>query len=79
MARGWESKSVESQQQDATTDKPKTRAAEDPAKRRERDGLLLARKRLENRIALAENPDPRYAQLLRDAISELDKRIAKLQ
>ena len=78
MARGWESKSVEDQQQEAQ--RPKTAAPPlDPAqaaRAAERATLQLARTR-----ALADLQQacaPAHRAMLEAAIRDLDARIAKL-
>ena len=79
MARGWESKSVEAQQ-DAAAERaagaPKV-SAEESARRAERATLSLARTRaladLQNACAAA----PR--SMLEQAIADLDKRLAALE
>jgi len=79
MARGWESKSIEDQQQEAQ--RPKTAAPPiDPAqaaRAAERATLQLARTR-----ALADLQQacaPAYRSMLEHAIRSLDERIAKLE
>ena len=79
MARGWESKAVEDQQQEAQ--RPKTAAPPiDPAqaaRAAERATLQLARTR-----ALADLQQacaPAYRSMLEHAIRSLDERIAKLE
>jgi hypothetical protein len=78
MARGWESKSVEGQQQDARTANPPA-AAVDPAeaaRRAERATLQLSRTR-----ALADLQQacaPAHRAMLEAAIRDLDERIAAL-
>jgi hypothetical protein len=78
MARGWESKSVEAQQQDDRT-AVNPAAATDPAdaaRRTERDTLQLSRTR-----ALADLQHacaPAHRAMLETAIRDLDERIAKL-
>jgi hypothetical protein len=78
MARGWESKSVEAQQ-DAAADARLTRPAITPdeaARRAERATLMLARSR-----ALADLQRACVAAhraMLEQAITDLDQRIAHL-
>jgi hypothetical protein len=78
MARGWESKSVESQQEAAAT-KPSTPArfsAEDVRLRSERATLMLARTR-----ALADLQQacaPAHRAMLEQAIADLDRRLANV-
>jgi hypothetical protein len=77
VARGWESKSVESQQQEAATKSPSA-APIDPgeARRRvERATLMLARTR-----ALADLQHacaPAHRTMLEQAIADLDRRLGK--
>jgi hypothetical protein len=78
VARGWESKSVEDQQQDAQA-RATTGAAVDPAeaaRRAERATLQLSRTR-----ALADLQHacaPAHRAMLEAAIRDLDERIARL-
>jgi hypothetical protein len=79
MARGWESKSVESQMESAKdgnavagpqpTDKEKQ-------SQRERQRLLLSRTYVLHQIEASSNE--RYTQSLRQALNDLDQKIAKL-
>jgi hypothetical protein len=79
MARGWESKSVEDQQADAAStvdpSKPKL-TPEQLAKKHERDGLILTRKRVLQQLETAQHPQHR--QMLETALSEVDGKLAKL-
>jgi hypothetical protein len=79
MARGWESKSVEAQQQEAATqsaDGNQVRLTPEQAEtKRKRDSLLLSRKDLEQKIATATNP--RYRQMLEAALAEVEARLAE--
>ncbi len=80
MARGWESKSVEAQQQDAATasdGQGKTPLTPEQAEvRRKRDSLVLSRKNVERQLALATNP--RHRQMLEAALADLQAKIAQL-
>lgn len=80
MARGWESKSVE-QQQDAMLERSKpARPALSPEQRerdRKRQGLLLSRSHLSRQSEAATNP--RHRQMLTDAIAELDRQLSSLE
>jgi len=81
MARGWESKSVESQiesAKDGITSGSEAQST-DKQKRvqRERQGLLLSRTYLLRRIESSSNE--RYTQSLRQALEEIDQKIAKLE
>jgi hypothetical protein len=80
MARGWESKSVE-QQQDAMSERNMpSRPAPSPEQRerdRKRQGLLLSRSHLSRQLETAANP--RHRQMLTDAIAELDRQLSSLE
>lgn len=78
MARGWESKSVESQMESAE-EKPTGSgpvSGEEAQRRRERDALRLARSRVLQQLEVAR--EPRYIQQLNDALQDLDTRLSKL-
>jgi hypothetical protein len=78
MARGWESKSVESQQAEAAERPQKKRpplTPEQAAREREKQGLMLARQRILAQIAAAQHP--RHLQMLQAALADLDARIAE--
>ena len=79
MARGWESKSVEAQQEDATRRAARGRPAraEDPVVRERRRALELARTRAQNDLARATAPAHR--QMLEGALAALDRQIAALE
>lgn len=79
MARGWESKSVEAQQAEASdkSAKPRTQLTPEAAVRaRDRETLALARKRVVQQ--LESTLDPRHEKLLRDALSDLDEKLRLL-
>lgn len=75
MARGWESKSVEQQQEEAAT--AKTRGApltaEQAAAQQRRQGLLLSRQRVLQQLGAASNP--RHRQMLETALADLDAQL----
>jgi hypothetical protein len=81
MAKGWESKSVESQMAAAE----EWRAAgtkveltdEQKKRKREREGLLLARASLLSRLEVSTSE--RYRQTLQDALGELERKIEGLK
>jgi hypothetical protein len=76
MARGWESKSIEAQQAEATdkSTAPKTKLTPEAAARhRERENLRLARQRILQQLEVAGNPNHR--QLLQAALSDLDEKL----
>jgi hypothetical protein len=80
MARGWESKDVESQVEDRknvaeTSDKAK-KSAEDLRRETEKRGLVLSRKRVVSDLEVATHPNHRKS--LEAALAHLDKRIAEL-
>jgi hypothetical protein len=79
VARGWESKSVELQQDDAstTTGEPKrclTRKQRGIESRKE--GLKLSRSRILEQIHSAENP--RYLKILEQSLAALEEQILRL-
>ena len=79
MARGWESKSIESQIESVesrkhTQNMPKRSTAELEALR-EREGLELSRTRILNQMGSCENP--RYRVILDKALADLDTKLAK--
>jgi hypothetical protein len=83
MARGWESKSVESQMEAAKNkdeDGPSSPREADDAERkarRELQGLLLSRAYVLRQIESSSNE--RYTQSLRQALSEIEQKIARLE
>jgi hypothetical protein len=80
MARGWESKDVESQVEDrkivADNSEKAKKSAEDMQKEMERRGLVLSRKRIVNDLETATHPNHRKS--LEAALEHLDKKIAEL-
>ena len=81
MARGWESKAIESQIEDAESNRAAgAKAPVDPAelaRRRTRDSLELARKRV--RHDLETSHSFRMEKLLRASLKHLDEKIAELK
>jgi hypothetical protein len=80
MARGWESKSVESQIESAQSDRPDPNRAPTPeqqARRRELDGLELSRARVIRDLAAATHPQHRA--MLEAALKHLEDKIAILK
>jgi hypothetical protein len=77
MARGWESKSVEEQMENAR--QQKDAAAAQSAKpvhhSRQHENLVLARARLVKDLETTSNP--RYKQFLEASLAEIDKQIAE--
>ena len=80
MARGWESKSVE-QQQEEMAEQRKTLRTPIPAaeqdRNRKRDGLLLSREHLAHQLQVATSP--RHREMLEQSIAELDKQLSSLK
>jgi hypothetical protein len=78
MARGWESKSVELQQEDARSSaspkRPLTQEQRQIESRRE--GLKLSRSRILEQLHSTENP--RYKKTLEQALAVLEEQIADL-
>lgn len=76
MARGWESKSVEQQQEQASSSvegKGKQLTPEQVAKQQHRLGLELSRQRILQQLELASNPQHR--KMLEMAIRHLDAQL----
>jgi len=80
MARGWESKDVESQVADRKTVAENSgkgqKGPEDIRKEQERRGLVLSRTRVLNELENAKHPNHR--KTLEAALAHLDKKIAEL-
>ena len=77
MARGWESKSVESQQSEPDPTQGKRRLTADEQERaRKREGLELSRSRVLRELETATSDVHRAA--LQNALTFLDAEIAKL-
>jgi hypothetical protein len=78
VARGWESKSVELQQEDARSSaEPKPRLTPEQKEIDARkEGLKLSRSRILEQIHATENP--RYREILELALAELDGQISRL-
>jgi hypothetical protein len=80
MARGWESKDVESQVADRKTVAENSakgqKSPEEARKEQERRGLSLSRTRILNDLEVATHPNHRKS--LEAALAHLDKKIAEL-
>lgn len=80
MARGWESKEVESQIEAAEArEREKLQPKLTPEQmehKAKRDALLLDRKRVEGELSRARHP--RHQQMLREALAHLDQKLAEL-
>lgn len=78
MARGWESKSVEAQQAEASEESaklPPPMSPEEATRFREREGLRLARQRVLQQLEASTNP--RHRKLLQDSLADLDEKLSK--
>ena len=76
MSRGWESKSVEEQQAEATASKGQDKlrlTSEQVAQKQEKESLLLSRKRIVEQMASARNV--RHQEMLREALADLDAKL----
>lgn len=80
MARGWESKSIESQIESADTERQmlhRTKLASAQIElQRKRDSLMLSRTRVMHEIESAQNDG--YKKILQKALTDLDTKLAKL-
>ena len=81
MAKGWESKSVESQVQDSQTKhRGKNRAPMTLAQvesRRRREVLLLSRARVQ--AGLQSSQDERYQDQLRRALADIEAQLSAIE
>ena len=79
MARGWESKSVEAQQEAASEQSSQTRAGhrlpKDAALSRQEEDLQLARRRVLQQLESIQNE--RHRKLLLDSLAALDEKLKK--
>jgi hypothetical protein len=78
VARGWESKSVEAQQAEASDKTAKPRppmSADEAARWREKESLRLSRQRVLQQLEVSQNP--RYRKLLEDSLADLDEKLKK--
>jgi tRNA A37 N6-isopentenylltransferase MiaA len=80
MARGWESKSIESQMESAESRRLAARAAPIDAaaaeRMHQRESLRLSRTRILHDLDAAKNP--RHREMLRAALKHLDDKLAEL-
>ena len=78
VARGWESKSVELQQDDARSAAAPNRhlTSEQREVESRKEGLKLSRSRILEQLHAAENP--RYRKTLEQALAVLEEQIARL-
>lgn len=80
MARGWESKSVEQQQEELKDRHPPTGPRLLPAQQkliREREGLLLVQKRLMERLQATMHA--RRRQMLEQDLAEIEKQLSSFE
>jgi hypothetical protein len=78
MARGWESKSVESQQTESTPVQGKRPVtAEEQERARKREGLELSKSRIVRELETARSDV--YRTALQNALQYLEDEIAKLR
>jgi hypothetical protein len=78
MARGWESKSVEAQQAEASEKSSQRRvpmSAEEAARWREKESLRLSRQRVLQQLEATQNP--RHRKLLQDMLADLEEKLRK--
>jgi hypothetical protein len=76
VARGWESKSVEAQQAEASEKSAKPRKVMSPgeaARWREMETLRLSRQRVLQQLESSQNP--RHRKLLEDSLAALDEKL----
>jgi hypothetical protein len=80
MARGWESKSVEQQQEERSeTSKPvhEPVSPDQQQRNRKREGMRLSRGRLIQELQAASNPRRRH--MLEQSIAELDNQLSSFE
>ena len=80
MARGWESKAVESQMADASKERINRQeylTAEQAELRQKREGLLLSRARVLRDLETARHL--RYRTILQETLDHLDRELAALE
>jgi hypothetical protein len=80
MARGWESKDVESQvqtnQSEQTKNSSESKSAHDVQREQQRKDLQLSRTRIVNDLSAATNPNHRKS--LEAALAYLDSKLSEL-
>jgi hypothetical protein len=81
MARGWESKSVEAQIESAATKQAPVHKPELTPEQlqvlRDRENLELSRIRVQRELVASKNP--RYQQILRKALADLEAKLTRLE
>jgi hypothetical protein len=76
MARGWESKSVEEQQAEASAKsakRPPAMSVEEAARWREKESLRLSRQRVLQQLEATQNP--RHRKMLEDSLADLEQKL----
>ena len=76
MARGWESKSVESQQDEGRVKRREKKSAEDIQRDQRRHTLEMSRRRIVTELASTKSPMRRAS--LEAALKHLDSELANL-
>jgi|SRR5579862_843118 len=80
MARGWESKAVESQMETSQSNKEEVgrrrRNPDEAAALRKKETLLLARAHLQQQIQVTQHP--RRMEMLQNALADLEKQLGQL-
>jgi hypothetical protein len=80
MARGWESKSVESQMETSQSERKETArprlTPEVAAALRKKETLLLARAHLQQQMQASQHP--RHRVMLQNALTDLEEQLADL-
>jgi hypothetical protein len=77
MARGWESKSVEQQQEERTNHRQSSGTPKSPEEQKliqKREGLMLSRRRLLRQIE--SSPHAEHRRMLQEALDEVDRQLA---
>lgn len=80
MARGWESKSVEQQQDERSAETNNRRPRLTPQQQelnRRREGLLLSRKRLVGQLESSVHPAHRH--MIEQSLAEIDRQLASFE
>jgi hypothetical protein len=81
VARGWESKSVEAQQAEASDKsairRPPPLSSEQAARWREKESLRLSRERVLQQLETTQNP--RHRKLLQDSLADLEQKLNSLE
>lgn len=79
MARGWESKSVEEQQAEFSSTRPKSArplSNEELVRSQQRQNVILSRQHVKQQLEAARNP--RHRKMLENALADLDAQLAQL-